>query len=357
MKKTKLAALTIALAMGSTLFAACGSDSDSSSGADSSSGGTTDVKVGILGLAVDAPFFVADELGYFKDAGLNVTFTKFKSGADVIPATAANQVDVSWGSYTAGLFNALAQDIDVTMVASQGSVDANTTSGLVVSAKSGIDPAGGVEQLEGKTLAINGSGIGAQAYLHMMLSKAGVSDDSVKLKILDLPSQLSALASGSIDGAFLVDPLTSVAINSGFGKSFATNYAMADNQEHQIAAVLYSPKFAGNTDAGTRFMEAYLKASDLVYRAFNEDDAAAKADVAKAMMANLETVKSAKDLDSYSMTGGEGEIDTASIDMFLSAFKDLGLLSQDDVDYKSHIDESFAEAARKELDSDSSDTE
>ncbi len=351
MKKRKLAIASIATVIATLVLAACGSSSTSS---DSPSGGSTggapvNVKVGILGLAADAPFFVAQELGYFKDENLNVSFTKFKSGADAIPATAAGQVDVSWGSYTAGLFNALAQGVDVKLVAGAGGVNKNTTSGLIVSTKSGIDPAGGAAQLKGKTLAINGSGIASQVYLHMMLSKAGVPDSDVKLKILDLGSQLSALASGAIDGGFLVDPLTSVAEKSGFGKSFATNYQMANDTDHQIGAVLYSPKFASNQDAGTRFMVAYLKASDLVYKAFNSDDADAKAQVAKAMMANLDTIKSADDLNRYSLTGGEPTIDTTSVDMFLQGFKALGLLQSDSVDYQKYIDSSFAQAAEKQL--------
>lgn len=330
------------------LLAGCGDSSEPDAAGGGGSQETTTVKVGVLGLVADAPFFVADSSGFFAEQNIKVDFQTFQSGADMIPAIASGQLDVGWGQYTAGLFNAFGRGIDVKLVASAGSVDTKTTSGLYVSTKSGIAP-GDVKALEGKTVASNGQGLGAQAYLHMMLKKAGVDDSKVTVKILSLPNQVAALASGAIDGAFLVDPLTGTVTAQGSGKLFETNYQMADSVEHQIAAVLYSPQFAGKQDLATRFMTAYLKASEQVNRAFGDQDATALQEVSKGLMAHVQTVKSADALKGYYVTGGSATVDTASIDLFLNAFKELGLVTAPNVDYQKSIDTSFGEAAQKAL--------
>lgn len=356
--RAKNALRLCAAAVATVLLAAgCGSGSDSGGGSGGDAAGldltkpptsTTTVKVGVLGLVADAPFFVADTLGYFKDQGITVDFQTFQSGADMIPAIASGQLDVGWGQYTAGLFNAFGRGIDVKLVASAGSVDTSTTSGLYVSTRSGLAP-GDVAGLAGKKLAVNGQGLGAQAYLHMMLKKNGVDDKSVNVQILSLPNQVAALASGAIDGAFLVDPLTGAVVGQGTGKRFATNYEMAGNIEHQIAGVLYSPQFTGKTETASRFMMAYLKASDLVNKAFGDKDPTALQDVAKGLMAHVQSVKSADALKGYYVTGGAAEVDTTSIEMFLGAFKELGLVTAPNVDYQKYIDTSFGEAAQRAL--------
>lgn len=343
-RSLKLAVLALATVV---LVAACGGNSDDKSG-DTKPGTVTTVKVGVLGLVADAPFFVADTSGYFQEQGIKVEFTTFQSGADMIPAIASGQLDVGWGQYTAGLFNAIGRGIDMKLVASAGSVDKNTTSGLVVTTKSGIVP-GDPQTLKGKTLAINGSGIGAQAYLHMVLKQAGISDKDVTLKVLSLPNQVTALASGAIDGAFLVDPLIAAATAKGAAKVYGTNYQLAGDKEHQIATVLYSPQFSGKKDLANHFMTAYLKASDLVNKAFGAKDQAAKDEVAKGLMAHVSTIKAATDLNGYYVTGGSATLDTGSIDMFLDAFKDLGLVTVPNVDYKKSIDTSYGDAAKKAL--------
>ena len=344
-RSLKLAVLALATVV---LVAACGGTSDDTPGAAASPGTITTVKVGVLGLVADAPFFVADSSGYFQQQGIKVEFSTFQSGADMIPAIASGQLDVGWGQYTAGLFNAIGRGIDVKLVASAGSVDKNTTSGLVVTTKSGIVP-GDPQTLKGKTLAINGSGIGAQAYLHNVLKQAGIADKDVTLKILSLPNQVTALASGAIDGAFLVDPLIAAATAKGAAKLYGTNFQLAGDTEHQIATVLYSPQFAGKKDLANHFMTAYLKASDLVNKAFGAKDPTAKAEVAKDLMAHVATIKAATDLDGYYVTGGSAKLDTKSIDMFLGPLKELGLVTTPNVDYQKSIDASYADAAQKAL--------
>jgi hypothetical protein len=66
-------------------------------------------------------------------------------------------------------------------------------------------------------------------------------------------------------------------------------------------------------------------------------------------MAHVPTVKSADALKGYYVTGGSAKVDTTSIEMFLNAFKELGLVTAPSVDYQKYIDTSFGEAAQRAL--------
>ena len=54
-------------------------------GAVSGAASAENVTVGIIGSSTDAPIFIADANGYFKDEGLTVKLVQFNSGAKMVP--------------------------------------------------------------------------------------------------------------------------------------------------------------------------------------------------------------------------------------------------------------------------------
>lgn len=75
------------------------------------------VRVGVIPIVGAAPIFVADGLGWTKEKGLDLSFTTFESGPNMIQALASGTIDV----YVAGvapLGVARARGIDVKVVAS-----------------------------------------------------------------------------------------------------------------------------------------------------------------------------------------------------------------------------------------------
>ena len=75
------------------------------------------VRVGTLGAISDAPIFIADKKGYFKEEGLAVTMTVFNSAAVMVAPMGSGQLDVGAGSPSAGMYNAVARNINVKIVA------------------------------------------------------------------------------------------------------------------------------------------------------------------------------------------------------------------------------------------------
>ena len=56
------------------------------------------IRVGILTSTTDAPLWIADRYGYFKDEGLSVQFLTFSSGEQMIAPLSTGQLDVGGGS-------------------------------------------------------------------------------------------------------------------------------------------------------------------------------------------------------------------------------------------------------------------
>src|SRR4051794_13483035 len=62
-------------------------------------------KVGVLRLSSSAPVFIAQDKGYFKQAGLDIELKFFDAAQPIAVATASGDVDFGITAFTAGLYN------------------------------------------------------------------------------------------------------------------------------------------------------------------------------------------------------------------------------------------------------------
>src|SRR6201992_327383 len=66
-------------------------------------------KVGVLRLSSSAPVFIAQDKGYFRDAGLDVELKFFDAAQPIAVATASGDVDFGLTAFTAGVFYLVGQ--------------------------------------------------------------------------------------------------------------------------------------------------------------------------------------------------------------------------------------------------------
>src|SRR3977135_2613170 len=78
------------------------------------------VKVGTGGSARDAPFYIAQDKGFFKDEGLEVDLIVLDSGAKVIAPLGTGELDVGSGALSVGFWNALIRGVKFRIVADRG---------------------------------------------------------------------------------------------------------------------------------------------------------------------------------------------------------------------------------------------
>jgi len=161
--------LALALLVGATGLAACGEKSEELSGTSES----FDLTLDFYPNPDHAGIYVAQQQGYFRDAGLDVHIHSPSDPAAPIKQVAAGQTDLAI-SYEPEVALARDQGLDVRAVGAL--VDRPLTS-LIWLKESGI---GGVAGLKGKTIAT--AGIPYQdAYLDTILKRANLSRDDVKV--------------------------------------------------------------------------------------------------------------------------------------------------------------------------------
>src|SRR5207244_12027578 len=78
------------------------------------------VKLGDLAAISNAAVYIAVEKGFFKEQGVVTEISNFASAAKQVPALVAGELEVSVGSASAGLFNAVAQQAPFRIVADKG---------------------------------------------------------------------------------------------------------------------------------------------------------------------------------------------------------------------------------------------
>jgi NitT/TauT family transport system substrate-binding protein len=178
-----------------TLFAALAITSAlAGCGASSADNGTT----GSLTLGLTyvpniqfAPFYVADDLGYYKAAGLSVTFHHHNGGEDEFAALVAGREDAIFASGDEVL-GARAQDIPIVDVATIWTKYPVT---LIVPANSSIQsPA----DLRGHTIGVPGAYGATYIGLLALLKNAGLAASDVKIQSIGF-TQVSALLTHHVD--------------------------------------------------------------------------------------------------------------------------------------------------------------
>jgi NitT/TauT family transport system substrate-binding protein len=177
-------------------------------GSGSSAADTATVRIATTPIDVGAEVYYAQDMGFFKKAGLNVEVQTISNGGAIAAAVASNAIDIGQGNVLS-LITAFKHNITITIVAPAGSYSARRpTSQLLVAKNSAIRGPG---DLKGKTVATNGLKnilvLGVDAWL----GENHVDPAEVKFIEIPFPDMEGALAQGRVDAAFVAEPSLSAA--------------------------------------------------------------------------------------------------------------------------------------------------
>jgi NitT/TauT family transport system substrate-binding protein len=203
---------------------------------------------------------IADKEGYFREQGLNVEFVEARTGLDVLPAVASDEIQVYAGTVNAALINAVARGSKLRIVADKGHVGADDKYVAVMTRKELVDEGkldapGGLRGLR-VTRTANSP---IQYYLEAFLKQKGVSPDDVEPVVMPNPMVMEALLNNATDLSSTSEPWVTRMLKTG-------KLVMWDSADHvmpglQFSIIAYSPSMLGERrDEGRRFMIAYLKA-------------------------------------------------------------------------------------------------
>ncbi|MDF2116153.1 ABC transporter substrate-binding protein [Roseiarcaceae bacterium H3SJ34-1] len=311
----------------------------------------TPVSVGILSAVSDAPLFIADKRGYFRDEGLAVSMTVFRSGATMVAPLGAGQLDVGAGSASAGLYNAIARGINIKIVADKASSAPGYGATKLLVRKDLIDSGRfkTIKDLKGMKIGMNAPGVSNTSTLNSILTAAGLKYSDVETVNLNFPDHVAALANKSIDAACTVEPPATSAITAGTAVEI-----MRDDQadpHHQIAVIQFSEAFAARKDIADRFMRAYLRGSRYYNKALKDGRLAGEtADDVIQILTEYTPVKNRDILRRMTPTGMDpnGTVNQKSLQKDLDFYASQGLI-EGKIDLDKIVDNSFAERAAKAL--------
>ncbi|TCT05293.1 ABC transporter substrate-binding protein [Paralcaligenes ureilyticus] len=316
-----------------------------------SAAGLVEVRVGTNGVVSDAPFFIAQQKGYFAQEGIKVTFVSFNAGPMMIAPLGAGQLDVAAGAMSAGLFNAASRGINIKVVADKGSTPPLYDYMPILVRKSLVDSGKikSMKDFKGLKVGEGGKGGSPGSKLNEALKIGGLSYKDVQHEYLGYPQQVTALANGAIDAAVSTEPSVTQAIEKGIAVRFPHENPYP-NQE--VAVLLYGGDFIKNKpQVAKKFMVAYLKGARFYNGALkNGRFAGPNAGEVIAILVRDSRVKDPALYKGMTPNGinPDGKLNLTSLRKDFQFYKDQGYL-QGSATVNQVVDESFAHMAVKEL--------
>jgi NitT/TauT family transport system substrate-binding protein len=169
--------------------------------------GSMPVSVAIGGRAIISylPVILADRLGYFKAAGLDIEFRDFKGGSQSAQALVGGNADIMIGSYENVLL-LRSKSLDIKSVAVL-----TTSPGAVIALKKDLaaryrSPA----DLKGLRLGVTAPGSSSSMTIEALLAKGNIPVASVSMVGIGAgPAAITAMKAGQLDGLSNFDPIIS----------------------------------------------------------------------------------------------------------------------------------------------------
>jgi NitT/TauT family transport system substrate-binding protein len=217
---------------------------------------TVTLRVGAAPLDSNGPLYYAQDLGYFKDAGITLEFAGgLNNAAAALAALAGGAVDISAASLTS---IAAAHDagLDFKIVAASQTSDA-AAPGEVLMVRTGA-PEKTPADLQGKTIGIIGIKSLMQVAAMSWIDRHGGDSKSLKFVEIPVPQMCSQLTAGRVDAAVMVEPFA----------TSCTDARPIGNVDDGIAPRFLVTGFVANgawldahRDVATRFAAAIAKAA------------------------------------------------------------------------------------------------
>jgi len=215
-------------------------------------------KIGVLRLSSSAPVFIAQDKGYFHDAGLDIELKFFDAAQPIAVATASGDVDFGITAFTAGLYN-LAGKGTLKVIGGMSREKAGYP--LIGYFASNNAYAAGLKtpkDLAGKRIAVTQVGSSFHYSLGLLADKYGFRLTEVKvLPLQSLSNAAAALKGETVDAALLPASTARKLIDDGGAKLLGW---VGDETPWQLGAVFASPKTVADRPLVTKLLGALVRA-------------------------------------------------------------------------------------------------
>lgn len=198
--------LTRILALGAMAMACCASAPGPVSAQEI-------IRVGYIPVADCLQLYVAEDQGFFKDAGLAIDSRPMEGGAIIAPSVESGEIDVGWSnSVTIIIAHSKGFDFGFLTAGAFEQGDGHRTHSLLVAKDS---PIKSFADLVGKKVAINTLGNINELSLMEHAERAGVDIKKIDIVEIPFPHMEAALKNGSVDAIIGIEPFVTLSIAHG----------------------------------------------------------------------------------------------------------------------------------------------
>jgi NitT/TauT family transport system substrate-binding protein len=216
------------------------------------------LRLGLLHTLSPAPFYIAQERGYFRDEGIDLTFRFFDAAQPIAAAAVSGDIDVGVTALTGGFFN-LAEKGTLTVIGG-GLHEQKGYEGSAILASDKAYAAGltALGKLPGHSFAITQFGSSFHYMVGRIAETEGFDVKSVTLRpVQTVANMLAALSSGQVDATITIasqaKPLAAA------GQAHILAWA-GDVVPYQLTAVFTTPAMiAQKPDLLRHFAAAYRR--------------------------------------------------------------------------------------------------
>src|ERR1700742_2797678 len=209
-------------------------------------------KVGVLRLSSSAPVFIAQDKGYFRDAGLDIELKFFDAAQPSAVATTSGDVDFGITAFTAGLYNLAGKG---TLKVIGGMRREKAGYPLIGYFASNNAYAAGLKtpkDLAGKRIAVTQVGSSFHYSLGLLADKYGFKlADTEIVPLQSLSNAAAALKGETVDAALLPISTARKLVDDGGARFLGW---VGDETPWQLGAVFASPKTLQNKTLVTKLL-------------------------------------------------------------------------------------------------------
>jgi NitT/TauT family transport system substrate-binding protein len=282
------------------------------------------IRIGYWPIAAGLPFYAAIELGYFKEAGLDVEPLRFAGAQQVMEAVLAGRSDgTSNGTGSANIaIGELAAPGTFKIFASNPSNAKNVLDEFIVPAAS---PVKAIAELSGKRVG-SGPGIQNVTLAKTVLERAGAKGFTV----VELPiaQHVASLAAGQLDACYTLEPTGTIGRMNG-----STRVLEAGVIAKYILGDAMAPWFGGSASLSSAFIQKYPAEAKKFVGAYARGVALvrSKPTEARQYMKGYTAIEGALTaevpLAAYTMYNEFSAADIAHFQKFFDLFSDKGIFT------------------------------
>ena len=241
--------IVVALAVGSYLWL-------SEKKAPKYTGPIEKITLAVSSSSVSALIYVAEDLGYFEENGLDVMFKEYPSGKQCADAMIAGEADISTSADFVLVSNSFDHD-DLRVLGTVSSLDIIE---LIARKDRGINQ---LRDLKGKKVGVLRKSV-AEFFLGVLATFNGFSIDDILIVDLTPPQNVTAMSRGDIDASLVWNPFA-YEIKSALGDN-AISWSGQSNQDYYFLLLTKESWIKKNPEVAERFLQSLIRAEEYMIK-------------------------------------------------------------------------------------------